>query len=261
MASNSPPLPQLPREKLLKRFARNEHGRDFAVGDLHGMYSALETLLERVNFDPANDRLFSVGDLIDRGPESYRSLEFLAYEWFHAVQGNHERMLIEAVESPDDMDNWVNNNGGGWWHEIDEPTRHVFRKAIESLPIGIEIESDNGLVGIIHADVPTDTTWHGFFDQMEQDPYLLYYAVWSRNRLKRAELNGDVPAIDGVDLMVVGHTPLRKATQLRNIYYLDTAAAYSRDIDDAKLTLLQFHPRLQLTSLKTAEFADELVED
>lgn len=251
MANAQKPLPKLPREALVARFPRNEAGRDFAVGDLHGMYSVLEDLLEKIDFDPEKDRLFSVGDLIDRGPESDRTLEFLAYDWFYAVQGNHERMLIEAVENPDDMHNWVVNNGGAWWHDIDEPTRHVFRKAVEALPIGMEVESDNGLIGIIHADVPTDTSWQSFFDRMVEDPYLLYFAVWSRNRLKRAEISGDVPPVDGLDLMIVGHTPLRKAMQLRNIYYLDTAAAYARDIEDAKLSILQFHPRLELTALST----------
>jgi hypothetical protein len=38
---------------------------------------------------------------IDRGPESDRTLEFLAYEWLPAVQGNHERMLIESINDPD----------------------------------------------------------------------------------------------------------------------------------------------------------------
>lgn len=254
-------LPKLPRHELVKRFARNERGRDFAVGDLHGMFSVLEALLEQVDFDPERDRLFSVGDLIDRGPESYRSLEFLAYEWFHAVQGNHERMLIEAVENPEDMHNWVTNNGGAWWQEIDEPTRHVFRKAVESLPVAIEVESAQGLVGIVHADIPVETSWPAFFDQMAEDPYLLYFAVWSRSRLKRAELTGDVPPVEGVDLMVVGHTPLRRATQIQNIYYLDTAAAYSKEISDAKLTMLQFHPTLQLSQITTSGHRLATIED
>ena len=255
MSALKRPLPQLPRDALLKRFDRNEEGRDFAVGDIHGMYSVLEDLLESVNFDPQRDRLFSVGDLIDRGPESDRTLEFLAYSWFHAVQGNHERMLMEAHENPDDMRNWIENNGGGWWLEIDEPTQHVFRKAIGALPIGMEVETNQGLVGIVHADIPVDTSWSGFFNQMEEDPQLLYYAVWSRYRLKQAEVLGDVPGIEGVDLVVVGHTPLRQAMKLRNIFYLDTAAAYSRELDDAKLTLLQFQPEIQLTSLGTSPYA------
>jgi hypothetical protein len=43
--------------------------------------------------------------------------------------------------------------------------------------------------------------------------------------------------------------------QLRNIFYLDTAAAYSRELNDAKLTLLQFQPETKLTSLGTSPYA------
>ena len=86
---------------------------------------------------------------------------------------------------------------------------------------------------------------------MQDDTYLQYYAVWSRNRLRRAETEGDVTPVAGVDLMLVGHTPLRQAAQMQNIYYLDTAAAYWEDVDGAKLSLLQFHPTIQLTSMET----------
>ena len=60
-----------------RAFARNERGRDFVVGDIHGMFSALENFLEELSFDPGRDRLFSVGDLIDRGPESDPVLQWL----------------------------------------------------------------------------------------------------------------------------------------------------------------------------------------
>jgi serine/threonine protein phosphatase 1 len=253
MGGDKKPLAPRTREALLKEFPLNETGRDFAVGDLHGTYSVLEELMERVDFDPTCDRLFSVGDLIDRGPESDRTLEFLAYEWFHAVQGNHERMLVDAVDnSGDDFENWVTNNGGEWWLDIDEPTQHVFRKAIDALPIAMQIETAMGSVGVIHADVPANVAWSDFFDRMSENPDLMYYALWSRYRLKRAELTGDVPPVEGIDLLVVGHTPLRQALQLQNIYYLDTAAAYSRELEDAKLTLLQFHPDLKIHTLDTA---------
>ncbi len=236
---------------LVKHFDRNVQGRDFAVGDIHGMYSMLEDMLDRVQFDPDRDRLFCVGDLIDRGPESDRTLEFLAYEWFHAVQGNHERMLIESAEDPEGLDNWTTNNGGEWWLDIDSGTQSVFRKAIDALPIAMEVETDAGLVGIIHADIPAETSWSDFLDLMKDDKYLQYYAVWSRNRLRRAETEGDVTPVEGVRLMIVGHTPLRQAAQMQNIYYLDTAAAYWEEVDGAKLSLLEFSPRLELTCMET----------
>jgi serine/threonine protein phosphatase 1 len=54
----------------VQRFVLNATGRDFAVGDIHGCFSALEAALRHVGFSPDSDRLFSVGDLVDRGSES-----------------------------------------------------------------------------------------------------------------------------------------------------------------------------------------------
>ena len=61
-----------------RRYPRNRTGRDFVVGDVHGMFSALRELLAVAGFDDRRDRLFSVGDLIDRGPDSRGSLDWLS---------------------------------------------------------------------------------------------------------------------------------------------------------------------------------------
>lgn len=110
--------------QLVRALPANARGRDFVVGDLHGCFDLLDRLLEHVRFDPACDRLFSVGDLVDRGPDSLRCVEFLTSTWFHAVKGNHETLLLEFFESylaDGTMDDWgrfpqsdVALNGGGW---------------------------------------------------------------------------------------------------------------------------------------------------
>jgi serine/threonine protein phosphatase 1 len=84
---------------LVRALSANHAGRDFVVGDLHGCFDLLDRLLEAVRFDAGCDRLFSVGGLVDYGPDSLRSLEFLGAPWFYAVQGVHERMLQEFFES------------------------------------------------------------------------------------------------------------------------------------------------------------------
>ena len=56
------------------KISRNAKGKDFIVGDIHGHYDLLMEGLERISFCKQNDRLFSVGDLIDRGPESLKCM-------------------------------------------------------------------------------------------------------------------------------------------------------------------------------------------
>lgn len=52
------------------------------VGDLHGCFARLMEALRGRRFDPYQDLLLSVGDLIDRGPQSAECLDLLRYRWF-----------------------------------------------------------------------------------------------------------------------------------------------------------------------------------
>ena len=86
------------RLSLVRALPSNRRGRDFVVGDLHGCFDLLDRLFEAVRFDPGADRLFSVGGLVDYGPDSLRSLEFLEAPWFFAVQGSYESMLLKFFD-------------------------------------------------------------------------------------------------------------------------------------------------------------------
>ncbi|WP_261986408.1 metallophosphoesterase, partial [Enterococcus faecium] len=76
-----------PMTKFVKHFGPNSIGRDFAVGDIHGCFSRLNSALNTIEFDPSKDRLFSVGDLVDRGPECHLILEWLemCYSLFQTI--------------------------------------------------------------------------------------------------------------------------------------------------------------------------------
>lgn len=68
----------------------------YAIGDLHGCHAEFVALLERLNFNPANDTLWLVGDLINRGPGSLdclREVQALGSS-VRCVLGNHDFQLL-----------------------------------------------------------------------------------------------------------------------------------------------------------------------
>ncbi|WP_308725321.1 symmetrical bis(5'-nucleosyl)-tetraphosphatase [Metapseudomonas otitidis] len=99
----------------------------YAVGDLQGCLDPLKCLLDRVAFEPVRDRLWLVGDLVNRGPKSLETLRFLfaMRDSVTCVLGNHDLHLLavahnverlkksdtlrEIIEAPDagDLLDWL----------------------------------------------------------------------------------------------------------------------------------------------------------
>ena len=68
----------------------------YAIGDLHGCYREFKKLLEKINFDHDKDKLYLVGDLINRGPKSEKVLSYLMdhKESIFPVLGNHDLAFL-----------------------------------------------------------------------------------------------------------------------------------------------------------------------
>lgn len=231
------------QHQLVKRYPANTAGRDFVVGDIHGAFTLLLMAMERVGFNSSVDRLFCVGDLIDRGEESARVARFLAQPYVHAVRGNHEDMLIQLHSDgsfPEfTAEHWmVRRNGFGWWMNTTLEQKQTILAAIRKLPIVIEVETPRGTVGIVHAEVQAGLTWQEFLARVELgDEKVTEAALWGRDRIQSGDENG----VQGVGRVFIGHTPQwGGATRLGNVYAVDTGAIFAEmsEKDGARLTIM-----------------------
>lgn len=77
-------------------------GRRFAIGDIHGCYETFLALLEQLKIKKT-DQIFLLGDLIDKGKESKKVVDYtlkmqaLGYQ-FYVLKGNHEKSFLTAYE-------------------------------------------------------------------------------------------------------------------------------------------------------------------
>ncbi|GAB3760509.1 metallophosphoesterase [Ramlibacter monticola] len=224
----------------IDRYARNAAGRDLIVGDIHGHFSRLRKALDAIGFNERSDRLFCLGDLVDRGPDSPQAFEWLAKPWFHSVLGNHERAALEWASGALDEELYV-ANGGDW--NIGVPAQLTVDRAavFADLPVAIELETPAGLLGLVHADVPS-ASWEEFREQLRLDSgrpnderSTLDGAVNSRRRFKRG-IGGPVA---GVHAVVVGHTRVGRPRWSSNVLCIETGGwfdGYLTVVDASTLT-------------------------
>lgn len=189
----------------------------------------MAALRER-KFDPYQDLLLSVGDLIDRGPQSAECLDLLRYRWVYAVRGNHEQMALEAL-ADGDMRLWE-MNGGDWYTQRAASQKQRLTALIarcRRLPLIIELHSGEQVHVIAHADYPAAVyRWQRVVDEQQ--------VMWRRQRLTD-HLAGRHGAIAGADHFWFGHTPLKRRYDSDNQHYIDTGAVFGGELTLVALQL------------------------
>jgi len=202
------------------RFARNGSGRDFAVGDVHGCFSHLERSLDSIGFDSSVDRLFSVGDLVDRGPESHLVLEWLEKDWFFAICGNHDFMAWRSALGDPYPEVDHREHGGLWLDELEPVLQAEIGGALAALPLAMEVETSAGLVGLVHADCPFDD-WRDMQAMQSIDPTgpVGENCLWSMERYRRSYTG----MVRNVRALVHGHVVVRDPRVLGNVHFIETA--------------------------------------
>ncbi len=195
----------------------NLQGKDYICADIHGHFTLLETQLRSIGFDARVDRLFSLGDLIDRGEESERALEFLAQPWFQAILGNHEVMLIEALESQnrEALARWF-YWGGAWAEGLGRAELQAYYEHFIGLPIAMELQlGSERRVGLVHAELPIDTNWDAVRRTLESMPAGRFDTydprisdlLWAKTQAGNAGLDDTpIPQAEGIDHVFHGHT-------------------------------------------------------
>ena len=88
--------------------------RNLVIGDIHGMYCRLRSVLTNARFNPLEDNLYALGDFCDRGPMPIRTLDYLmSLPRFFPVVGNHDMWLYEYLCTGTAAPIWLDPRNGG----------------------------------------------------------------------------------------------------------------------------------------------------
>ena len=196
----------------IEKINEDDYERIFLTSDIHGHYSMFEELLDKIKLTK-KDLLIILGDSCDRGPKTYElykkyyDLEKEGYNIKH-LRGNHEDMLIKAMESGDN-DHWYRNGGEktqkSFYNNSESKDTLTFeewleREGIKSVKwfvewldrIPIMISGEKNL--FVHAAFDTtkgeDEQEHRFLIWDRND-------FWTNNRTGKAIYFGHTPSKDG----------------------------------------------------------------
>ncbi|MEM9137190.1 MAG: metallophosphoesterase family protein [Cyanobacteria bacterium P01_F01_bin.42] len=127
--------------------------RTIMIGDVHGHYDGLMKLMDLLA-PTSVDRIYFMGDLVDRGPKSCQVVDFVKSQGYSCLRGNHEEMMIAAC-NPEQRDYtpfqfWSSCGGKETIESYDSPDHlraHV--DWFQTLPVFIDL----GHLWLVHAGV------------------------------------------------------------------------------------------------------------
>ena len=273
-----PRLPLIP-SPLVQHFPENEHGRDFIVADLHGSLKLFLRALERVRFDSSRDRVFSVGDLGDRGEDSFGCLKLILEPWFFHVVGNHEDLLLTYLklrESDRHSGSDFLPNGGGWLLNLTPAQKRTLDEVLLPKLLEAPLVIRVGVAGpapfnLVHAELAGVDGSVLTNDRLtcERVASLRARLTWGRRLLPEAleamssrcwnvdEILVSAQAFEpGLSLTYVGHTMLPREMLHRSHLFIDEGAYLSN-----KLVLREHLPTVALLAAKGFRAADEAEYD
>ena len=212
--------------------------RLFAIGDIHGCYESLRKLIEHKIEIKKSDRLVFLGDYIDRGNQSRKVIDYiieLQKKDFDIItlMGNHESMLIDALDNDEFLSVWIQN--GGFTTLISFGINSL--KQLDQLYIdffkGLQLYYLINNFLFVHAGF-NDTISNPFEDK--------YHMIWSRREKYTNPILRD-------KIIIHGHTPVpvsscKQDIQNNNqVINIDTGCVYADIAGYGRLTAFELYSR------------------
>src|SRR3546814_6639394 len=127
-------------------------------------------------------------------------------------------MLIDCISGYGDIPRHI-RNGGAWLYELQPDIQQELSKALQALPLIIEIElSNNHTIGIVHAEAPIIQSNNGWQEAKDaitgssgkpHQRHALKTALYARKKIEKQ----DHTSIKGIDRLYVGHSTVPRSEE------------------------------------------------
>ncbi len=196
----------------------------YAVSDLHGYYDLFLQGLDMIGFS-STDKLWVLGDAIDRGPDGIKILQHIRNSGnMDLLIGNHELMMLHCVDPEGrkdtggyDMSLWLSVNGGSTTYEQYSALTKDERKGM------LDWLSGRYVIKLIEACGKKFCLTHSFYSKKcedkrfyELDYYDVCNVVWSSIWRDDEHTKSEDIYSDYLYTFISGHVPVQKARQCEN---------------------------------------------
>ncbi|BDD09129.1 serine/threonine protein phosphatase [Fulvitalea axinellae] len=168
--------------------------RRLAISDIHGCPKTFEALLDKVRYSPNKDRLFLLGDYVNKGPDSKRVLEII-YDLkkrfpdnVTALLGNHDQQALSFFEHGNPAKTLVNGRSfGEIFPDLKKKERIRFRDFFRQCPLYAELPD----FLLVHAGF--DFTAKNIFKNEDAMTVIREFVVDPKKTGNRPVVHGHVP--------------------------------------------------------------------
>ena len=184
--------------------------KTYCISDIHGHLDNLNRFIQTLNED---DRVFVLGDVIDKGPKAIECLKLIMDDSrFTMLLGNHEYMMFNLLSAEpcsytynDAFDLWINYNEGGdtldAYNELPRYMQLRIYDYLKRLPLNIpDLKVGNNKFYLVHSYPHSDIKLT--MADVEYSDINISSYVWDRVNL---------PASLEIDnkIVIAGHTPVQ----------------------------------------------------
>ncbi len=223
------------KEDMNKNKRNKSNSRTYVCSDLHGQYSTYEEIIKKLK---NTDKLYVLGDVIDRGPDGIKILQDIMKNkekgQIEFIVGNHEIMMMKSLFFNDkkESENWEQNNGGDVtkqaFERLTQDEQNKIKEFILDSYVYKNININSQQIHMVHAKAIQpeneieDKTVRELLKEGKMD--MIEEAVWCRDNSGTENKN---IAKKGT-FTIIGHTPTdSKMIEYKNGYLnIDCGAAY-----------------------------------